>query len=208
MKKGLRFIDVFCIAAGAMVSSGIFVLPGLAFAHVGPAMILSYLIAGLLALVGVLSVVELATAMPKAGGDYFFVTRSLGPLIGTVAGLLSWFALSLKTAFAVYGLSEVVVLLSGERVPFFATAVPVTLFFVLLNIKGAEAAARLEVTLVLGLLGLMTIYFFMGLPMMEASRFDPFIRSDHGANAILSTAGFVFVSFGGLLNIATISEEV
>jgi amino acid transporter len=79
MVKGLRFIDVFCIAAGAIISSGIFVLPGLAYAHVGPAVILFYLIAGLLAMVGVLSVVDLATAMPKAGGDYYFVTRSLGP---------------------------------------------------------------------------------------------------------------------------------
>jgi len=80
MKKGLGFIDVFCIAAGAMISSGIFVLPGLAFSLVGPAMIVSYLIAGMLALIGVFSVIELATAMPKAGGDYYFLTRSLGPL--------------------------------------------------------------------------------------------------------------------------------
>ena len=89
MKKGLGFIDVFCIASGAMISSGIFVLPGLAFAQIGPAMIISYFIAGLLALIGVFSVIELATAMPKAGGDYYFLTRSLGPLVGTVAGLLA-----------------------------------------------------------------------------------------------------------------------
>lgn len=208
MKKELGFIDVFCIAAGAMISSGIFVLPGLAFSQVGPAVVISYLIAGVLAFVGVLSVVELATAMPKAGGDYYFVTRSLGPLIGTVSGLLSWFALSLKTAFAVFGVSEVVYILSGGAVPLFATAVLVTVFFVFINMRGAEAAAKLEVVLVLGLLALMTIYFFMGLPQMQVSHFDPFIRSKHGLNAILSTAGFVFVSFGGLLNIATVSEEV
>ena len=112
-KKGLGFVDVFCIASGAMISSGIFVLPGLAFSLIGPAMVISYLIAGLLALIGVLSVIELATAMPKAGGDYYFLTRSLGPLVGTVSGLLSWFALSLKTAFAIFGLAEVVVRVSA-----------------------------------------------------------------------------------------------
>jgi len=206
MKKSLGFIDVFCIASGAMISSGIFVLPGLAFALIGPSMIISYLIAGLLAMIGVFSVIELATAMPKAGGDYYFLTRSLGPLVGTVAGLLSWLALSLKTAFAVFGLAEVVFLLSGERVPLFATAIPVTLFFVILNIKGTEAAAKFEVILVLGLLFLMGIYFAMGVPHIEASHFAPFISK--GGGSILSTAGFVFVSFGGLLNIATISEEV
>lgn len=208
MNKPLGFIDVFCIASGAMISSGIFILPGLAFALAGPAVILSYFLAGVLALIGVLSVVELATAMPKAGGDYYFVTRSLGPLIGTIAGLLSWIALSLKTAFAVFGLSEVVFLLSGGRVPLFATALPVTVFFVYLNLKGAETAARFEVVLVLGLLALMGGYVALGLPDIQLSHFRPFIAGDGGLNAILSTTGFVFVSFGGLLNIATISEEV
>lgn len=208
MKKGLGFLDVFCIAAGAMISSGIFVLPGLAFSQIGPAMILSYFIAGMLALIGVFSVIELATAMPKAGGDYYFLTRSLGPLIGTVSGLLSWFALSLKTAFAVFGLAEVVYLLSGEAIPLFATAAPTTLFFVILNIKGTEAAARFEVVLVLALLSLMGLYFALGAPNLQASHFTPFITEGGGFSAILSTAGFVFVSFGGLLKTATIAEEV
>jgi APA family basic amino acid/polyamine antiporter len=208
MKKELGFIHVFCIAAGAMISSGIFVLPGLAYAQVGPAVVLSYLIAGLLAMIGVLSVIELATAMPKAGGDYYFLTRSLGPLVGTVSGLLSWFALSLKTAFAVFGLAEVVYLLSGEQIPLFVTAVPVTTFFVVLNIKGTEAAAKFEVALVLLLLLLMGVYFGIGAPNIQASHFQPFNAGEGGLNAILSTAGFVFVSFGGLLKTATIAEEV
>jgi len=208
MKKGLGFWDVFCIAAGAMISSGIFVLPGLAFSLVGPAMIISYLIAGLLALIGVFSVIELATAMPKAGGDYYFLTRSLGPLVGTVSGLLSWFALSLKTAFAVFGLAEVVFLLSDGRVPLFATAIPVTFFFAFLNIKGTEAAAKFEVVLVFFLLLLMGSYFFLGAPNIHLSHFRPFIVEGGGIGAVLSTSGFVFVSFGGLLKTATIAEEV
>ncbi len=208
MKKGLGFTDVFCIAAGAMISSGIFVLPGLAFSLVGPAMIISYLIAGMLALIGVFSVIELATAMPKAGGDYYFLTRSLGPLVGTVSGLLSWFALSLKTAFAVFGLAEVVFLLSAGKVPMFATAVPVTLFFVVLNIKGTEVAAKFEVVLVFALLLLMGGYFLIGAPNIELSHFRPFIAEGSGMNTIISTAGFVVVSFGGLLKTATIAEEV
>ena len=207
-KKGLGFWDVFCIASGAMISSGIFVLPGLAFSLVGPAMIISYLIAGSLALIGVFSVIELATAMPKAGGDYYFLTRSLGPLVGTVSGLLSWFALSLKTAFAVFGLSEVVFLLSEGRIPLFATAVPVTVVFALLNMKGAEAAAKFEVFLVALLFLLLGTYFFIGAPNIQLSHFKPFMVEGGTFATILSTAGFVFVSFGGLLKTATIAEEV
>ena len=71
LKKELTLLDVFCIATGAMISSGLFILPGLAFAKAGPAVILSYLIAGIFCLPTLLSMAELTTAMPKAGGDYF-----------------------------------------------------------------------------------------------------------------------------------------
>jgi len=75
LKKELKLIDVFCISTGAMISSGLFILPGLAHARAGPAVVISYFLAGLLALIGVLSISELSTAMPKAGGDYFYNQR-------------------------------------------------------------------------------------------------------------------------------------
>lgn len=204
LQKQLSALDVFCIAAGAMISSGIFILPGLAFTAAGPSVVISYLLAGMLALIGVLSVVELSTAMPKAGGDYYFITRGLGPIVGTVSGLLSWLALSLKTAFAVFGIAEVAYLLTG--VPLLVTAGITCAVFVTLNIVGVASAAKLEVYLVLGLLGLMGLYFLVGIGKVRGESFVPL--APEGVNAIFSTAGFIFVSFGGLLNIATVAEEV
>jgi len=83
-----------------MISSGLFILPGIAFAIAGPAVALSYAIAGILMIPTMLSKVELGTAMPKSGGSYFFIERSLGPLVGTVAGLANWISIALKTSFA------------------------------------------------------------------------------------------------------------
>ena len=91
LKKELTLLDIFCIASGAMISSGLFILPGLAHARAGPAVVLSYFIAGLLAMTGMLSQAELVSAMPKAGGTYFYVTRAMGPTVGTVDGLITWF---------------------------------------------------------------------------------------------------------------------
>jgi len=96
LKKELTFLDIFCVATGAMISSGLFILPGLAFARAGPAVILSYVIAGIFCLPTLLSMAELTTAMPKAGGDYFYIMRGFGPLLGTLAGFSTWFSLSLK----------------------------------------------------------------------------------------------------------------
>ncbi|MHC4173051.1 MAG: amino acid permease, partial [Planctomycetota bacterium] len=70
LKKQLGFLDVFAVAAGAMISSGLFVLPAIAFTKAGPAVILSYLLASVLIIPSVLSKAELSTAMPRAGGTY------------------------------------------------------------------------------------------------------------------------------------------
>ncbi|HUV38065.1 MAG TPA: amino acid permease, partial [Planctomycetota bacterium] len=111
LRRDLGLVHIFCIASGAMISSGLFILPGLAYAKAGPAVIVCYFLAGLLSIPGMLSIAEMATAMPKAGADCFTVIRSLGPGMGTVAGLLSWFSLSMKSAFALVGMSIFTILL-------------------------------------------------------------------------------------------------
>ena len=107
LEKELGLLQVFCIASGAMISSGLFVLPGMAHARAGPAVVVSYLLAVLLALTGMLSQAELVSAMPKAGGTYFYVTRSMGPAVGTVNGLLEWFSLTMTTTFTTWTISPI-----------------------------------------------------------------------------------------------------
>ena len=63
LKKDLTLIDVFSITLGAIMSTGLFLLPGLAFEKAGPAVILSYFLAGTLATTGLLSQAELASAV-------------------------------------------------------------------------------------------------------------------------------------------------
>ncbi len=215
LKRHLQLRHVFCLATGAMISSGIFVLPGLAHAEAGPAVVLSYLVAGLLAIPALLSVAEITTAMPKAGGDYFFFNRALGPAVGTIAGLLTWFSLSLKGAFAVVGmaaLSRVVAAAAFDPFPGFEAIVggSLTLVFVAVNLCGSKEAARLQVILVVGLLALMGVFVAFGLgPALSEQgiqRLHPFLPG--GMKSLFFTAGLVFVSFGGLLNVASVAEEV
>lgn len=204
LKKEISYPGVFSIATGAMISSGIFILPGLAYAKTGPAICISYFLAGILALIGILSVIELSTAMPKAGGDYYFINRSLGPMIGTISGFLGWFALSLKSAFAIFGISEIIFLLTGFNQ--IVSAGILCLIFIMLNILGIKEATTFQIAMVIGLLLLLVIIIGFSIPALNFSHFSPFIS--HDINAIFITAGFIFISFGGLLKVASISEEV
>ena len=197
-------MDVFSIATGAMISSGIFILPGLAYAQAGAGVVASYFLAGLLALCGMLSQAELVSAMPKAGGTYFFVVRSMGPSVGTVNGLITWFSVSLKGAFALIGMATFTSLIIDINISLIALLF--CLFFIILNLIGIKEAGKVQVVLVGGLLTLLLIYVVLGLPEVKVRHFEPF--APKGIGAILSTAGFVFISYGGLLKVSSIAEEV
>ncbi|MFH1855707.1 MAG: amino acid permease [Candidatus Omnitrophota bacterium] len=204
LKKDLGLLDVFCIASGAMISSGLFILPGIASAKVGPALFLSYIIATLLALPAMFSNAELVTAMPKSGGDYFFISRSMGFAVGTIGGLASWFSLSLKSAFALIGMGAYAALIAGVDVR--AVAVLLCVFFVIINIRSVKQAGRLQVILVFGLFVILFFYVIRGFGAVHISRFTPF--TPFGAGKVFAGAGLVFVSYGGLTKIASVAEEV
>ena len=213
LKKDLKLLEVFSLTTGAMLSSGLFLLPGIAHAKAGPAVFISYLLAGLLAMTGMLSQAELSTAMPKSGGTYYYVTRSMGTAIGTVYGLITMLALILKGAFALIGMSMFVTFALKSAFPlefqaYFikALAVLICIILILINITGTKGAGRLQTIFVLTTLLALVIYVFTGLPSIRLPYFESF--AEKGALAIFSTAGLVFVSYGGLLKIASIAEEI
>ncbi|MHC5059716.1 MAG: amino acid permease [Planctomycetota bacterium] len=213
LKKQLRLLDVFCVAAGAMISSGLFVLPAIAYTKAGPAVILAYLFASLLVIPSFLSQAELTTAMPRAGGTYFFVERSLGPTVGFFGGLAGWFSLALKSAFAIVGIALLVevalqkifaIQLSGWHLKMIAVICCVG--FITLNTVSVKHTSRFQVALVLVLLVILAGFVFGGASAVQPSRYSDFMEK--GWLGVLATAGLVFISFGGLTKVASIAEEV
>ncbi len=204
LRKELNLIDVFCIASGAMISSGLFILPGIAYARAGPAVIFCYLLAGLLSIPGMLSIAEMTTAMPRAGGDCFTVVRSLGPAAGTVAGLLSWFSLAMKSAFALIGISIFTALIVDANLHLLS--ILFCIIFLIINMAGIKHAGKTQVGLVIALFALMLLYIVFGLPHIRVENLAPF--APNGTASIFFTTGFVFVSYAGLLKIASVAEEI
>lgn len=205
LSRDLGIPALFSIATGAMISSGLFVLPALAFTVAGPGVIFSYLIAGTLAIPTMLSKSELATAMPRAGGIYYFVDRSLGPLAGTLSGFAAWFSLSVKTAFAFVGLGIFMEFLSPDiNGKLFAMIACV--LFTCVNLRGAGHAGKAQIVLVAGLLLSLVLFAGFGLTNISPTRFRPI--APHGFSGILEGAALVFVAFGGLTKVTSVSEEV
>lgn len=211
LKKNLGLFDVFAISTGAMFSSGFFLLPGLAAAQTGASVYLAYLASGILIIPAMLSVAELSTAMPKAGGTYYFLDRSLGPVVGTVGGLGSWIALMFKSAFALIGMGAYLSLYID--ISFTMLALILTVVFGILNIFGAKETTMLQRILVTTLVAIMAVFVIQGLTaisgfnlMGKPDEYEKFFRGDlHG---FVSTIGLVFVSYAGLTKVTSVAEEV
>ncbi|MDP6159269.1 MAG: amino acid permease [Acidimicrobiales bacterium] len=209
LTRSLGLRHVFALSTGAMLSSGLFLLPGLAAAKAGPSAVLAYLLAGCLAVPAMLSVSELATALPKAGGAYYFLERALGPAVGTVAGFGTWLSLVLKDAFAMVGMSAYLVLIVDVD-PTMLALVLIGLF-TLVNVVGSKASASMQLGLVVVVLSAMAWFVVQGLwetadRGVDGSNLDPFFT--HGGSGLVAVIGLVFVSYGGLTKVASAAEEV
>lgn len=210
LQKSLRLFDVYAISTGAMFSSGFFLLPGIAASLTGPSVIFAYLVASVCIIPAMFSIAELATAMPKAGGAYFYLDRSMGPLMGTIGGLGSWIALVLKSAFALIGLAAYINLYI--EIPVIEVSLILTLAFGIINLVGAKETAGLQRMLVIALVTIMFYFIVEGFfSLNDAMRSTPGAFSiwfTHGFTGFASTVGLVFVSYAGLTKVTSVAEEI
>ncbi|WP_058367022.1 amino acid transporter [Haloparvum sedimenti] len=204
LERDLGLPEVTAISIGAMVGSGIFILPGLAMGMAGPAVVFAYFLAGVLVLPAALSKSEMATAMPEAGGTYLYIERAMGPLFGTIAGVGTWFSLTFKGALALVGGAPYLVLLFD--LPVTPVALTVASLLIVLNVVGAKQTGRMQIAIVAVMLAVMVWFIVAGAPSVEGARFEGFF--DDGIGGILGATGFVFVSYAGVTKIASVAEEV
>ena len=204
LKKSLGLLDVFAIGTGAMISSGFFLLPGIAASMTGPAVIVAYMLSAFLILPSLFSIAELATAMPRSGGTYFFISRSLGQMFGTIDGIGDWLALVFKCSIALMGLGAYLSALFGIDPT--GIALLFSVIFMLVNLVGAKESSRLQIGMVLFLFAIMAFFMIRGAPAVHSEYYRPF--APFGWSSVFPTAGFVFISYIGLTKVASVSEEV
>lgn len=205
LERELGLTSIIAISMGAMIGSGIFILPGLAMAEAGPAVILAFVIAGILVFPAALSIAELGTAMPEAGGDYIFIERGLGPAAGTVAGLGTWLMLMFKGALALVGgmfyLEAIFVLPPVETV-----AVIIGTILILVNVFGVKQTGGLQSIMVVVMVVILSLFVLVSLMNVESNQFFPFF--DGGFTGLMTATVMVLISYGGVTKVAAVAEEI
>lgn len=202
--RSLGFLSTFAIGTGTMIGAGIFILPGIAVANAGSGAIISFLLGGLISIATAISMAELATGMPLAGGSYYYISRTMGAALGAVIGLGSWLALIFKGTFALIGLAEYFQIFYSLPLYFVAAATGVILLAI--NYRGAKSSGSLQNFIVIFLLVILALFIGEASFMVDPGNFVQ--TGSHGVTSIITTAGVIFISYLGLAEAAAVSEEV
>lgn len=205
LARDLGFLEAYTIGVGTMIGAGIFVLPGIVANNAGPAGMISFAIGGVVSLLTALSLSELATGMPKAGGSYYYVNRAMGSFFGSVVGWSMWAGLMFATAFYMLGFGQYLTFFYGN-IPVAWSALGMAFLLIGVNYRGVKEAGALQNLIVILLIGFILVFLSFGVFNIDWSVFRPF--NPNGWGAVASTAATVYVSFIGFEVIATSAEEI
>jgi amino acid transporter/nucleotide-binding universal stress UspA family protein len=214
LARDLGFLEAYTIGLGTMIGAGIFVLPSIAAQQAGPASMVSFFVGGIISLLAALSLSELATGMPKAGGSYYYVNRALGPFFGSIVGVGMWAGLTFASAFYMIGFGQYLLPGLGQYIGALAgwgevgitvAALLMAAFLTAVNYYGVKETGSLQNVIVLTLVVL--IFGFLGLGALSGPQIGTFLPAA-GWPAVAATVGTVYVTFIGFEVIATSAEEI
>jgi amino acid transporter/nucleotide-binding universal stress UspA family protein len=226
LSRSLSLFTITMIGVGGMIGAGIFVLTGIAAGVAGPALVLAFLLNGLIALLTGMVYAELGSAFPEAGGGYLWVKEGLGGSQGFLAGWMSWFAHVVAGSLYALGFGRFAAeLWVMAGLPTFGmpendfirvfTLIMMTAaiaFFTTLNYRGASETGTVGniVTVtkisILGLFALFGILAMLRMPHWSAHFTDDFLPN--GFAGLLQAMGLTFIAFEGYEIIAQSGEEV
>ncbi len=213
LNRSLGFWGAAGIGIGAIIGTGIFVLIGVASGIAGPAVILSFIVAGIVALLTGLSTAELSSFIHESGGSYIYTTKAFGAFPGFVVGWMKSFdyivgASAVSVGFAAYFTYFVGIPATTATLVIVATLWP--LLLTLLNLKGIQEASwtnNLLVALkILALLIFIAVCASALLVSGNFSNYHPFFPK--GLSGVMSGAAIIFFAFIGFNTIAIMAEEV
>ncbi len=214
LSKDLGLMAALTIGVGTMIGAGIFVLPATVAADAGPAAGIAFIVAGFIALFTALSISELGTAMPRAGGAYYYINDSLGPILGSIAGWGNWLGLVFATAFYMIGFGSYLTILFPVPDLFFLSSSQVgaliaAIIFIFINYYGTKETGQLQIVIVVILVGVLSIFSLVGLFHVEIENLKPIAPPELGGWAVvLPAAGLIFVTYLGFAEINTVAEEL
>lgn len=224
LKRTLTAKDLTILGVGAIIGAGIFVLTGIAAAkYAGPAIVLSFVFAGIACALAALCYSELAAMIPVSGSAYSYAYATMGELMAWIIGwdLILEYALASSTvAIGWAGYLNSFLNSIDVHLPSYLTtayladpaqgfinlpAVIIVLLLTALLVVGIRQSAIFNFVMVLIKLAVIVVFIIAGAGHIQTenwSNFTPF-----GFGGVLTGAGVIFFAYIGFDAVSTAAQE-
>jgi APA family basic amino acid/polyamine antiporter len=223
LKRTLTAFDLTLLGIGAIIGTGIFVLTGTAAANqAGPAITLSYVLAGLACGFAALCYAEFAAMIPIAGSAYAYAYATLGEIIAWMIGwdlILEYAVASMTVSIGWSGYFQRILAGFGLSLPAWMCAAPRTMPGSVINLPASLIVLAITALLVIGIresvrvntvivsIKLVAVLFFIvaGFRFVRPANWSPF--APYGWSGVMAAAAVVFFAYIGFDAVSTTAEE-
>jgi basic amino acid/polyamine antiporter, APA family len=221
LARVVGLLDLTALGLGAIIGTGIFVVIGEAIGDSGPAIILSFLLAGVTCAFSALAFAELASSIPVSGSAYTYSYATLGELAAWIIGwdLILEYAVSVAAVAVGWGqyFNNLADSLFGFTLPDSLAAPPgdggsfnLPAVFIVLTITavlciGIRESARFNTLMVFTKLAVLAFFLIVGVTVFNADNLKPF--APEGVDGIVTASSVIFFAYIGFDAISTSGEE-
>jgi APA family basic amino acid/polyamine antiporter len=211
LERNVGLFGAASVGIANIIGAGIFVVSGVAAGLAGPSVILSFLLAGFIALMTALSSAELASFITETGASYAFTKRAFGRFLSFLVGWFKYFDYIAGAAAVSVGFAAYFTALFGltGALPLLLSAMGLPIVFTILNLVGArESAYATSIMVLIKVFALVLLMFVGGFYLTQffnVNKFTPFFPN--GITGTFNGAAVIFFAFLGFNTVAMMSEE-
>ncbi|HWT23651.1 MAG TPA: amino acid permease [Solirubrobacteraceae bacterium] len=221
LQRAVGALDLTALGLGAIIGTGIFVVIGEAIGDAGPAIILSFLLAGVTCAFSALAFAELASTIPVAGSAYTYSYATMGEIVAWIIGwdLILEYAVSVAAVAVGWGqyfndlldslfgisLPESLAGPPGEGGTFNLPAVFIVLAVTTLLCIGIRESARANSVMVVIKLLVLALFLGLGVTAFTSDNLTPFAAN--GTDGVVTAASVIFFAYIGFDAVSTSGEE-
>jgi APA family basic amino acid/polyamine antiporter len=221
LDRSVGALDLTALGLGAIIGTGIFVIIGEAIGDSGPAIILSFVIAGITCVFSALSYAELASTIPVSGSAYTYAYATMGELMAWIIGwdlvleygvavaavAVGWGGYLQNLLDSVFGISlpDAISQPPGEGGTINLPAVVLVLAVTALLIAGVRESARTNTVMVVLKVAILLFFIVVGVTAFNSDNLTPF--APHGTSGVVDAAALIFFAYIGFDAVSTTGEE-
>jgi amino acid efflux transporter len=206
LRKAMTMRYAVGLYMSSVLGSGVLVLPGLAAQIAGPASLVAWVALSLISYPLAYTFASLSARKPESGGVYSFARESLGPGAANAVGWLFilWYVTG-APAVTVIAASYLAYAFPLTRIEIFLIAAVLTLGAFLVNYRGIVVSSRVQLAVIIAIVGLLITTVVASAPSVNPTNFSPFFPN--GYIPIGVSAALIFWSYLGYENVSNVAEE-